>query len=180
MILGNRQKTYINEEKAAAHLVANVAKYDGLTQAQVLHAHNDPAFLKSLEQSGYGAVHLADNDAHKERLYVSMCHRHYTATGMREVISSAERHVKWIQSQENRRLQEHGEFMKSEGKQLGQMEGYVAGHARGLEVKKAPLFGGKIFGDFAGGFVDTFRWVGVVGVALILAIIYMMYGKGKG
>jgi hypothetical protein len=182
MILGNRQGTYIDETKAANYLSEHVQDYDGLSRGEVINAHKDPAFLNSLEISGYGAVHMADSAAQQERLYVSMCHRHYTNMGKAEVISAQHRHALWVQKEANRRLGEHGSYMYEEGKDIGYVGGYMSGHGKGLEAGKATVkkpwidFGG----DFAGGFVDTFRWIGVVGVVLILAVVYMAYGKGKG
>jgi hypothetical protein len=185
MILGNRQATHIDEQAAAKYLTYNHSKYDGLTPSDVLNAHKDPAFLESLELSGYGAVHMAEDKAAQERLYVSMCHRHYTLIGKSEVISAQHRHALWVQAENNRRLEEHGAFMHKEAEAIGRIGGFQAGHTQGIEagkkLKSRPLFdfsGG--FGEITGGFVDTFRWIGVVGVVLILAVVYMAYGKGKG
>jgi hypothetical protein len=185
MILENRQRTEINERNAADYLRANTLKYDGLTSAQVENAHKDPEFLRSLEISGYGAIHMAEDTSHQERLYVSMCHRHYTAVGMRETISAQERQAKWIQEEANRKLKEHGKFMHDEAESLGRVGGYQQGHQKGYEVGKAtvkkPLIDLRGAGaDFTGGFVDAFKWIGVVGVGLILVVVYMAYGKGKG
>jgi hypothetical protein len=186
MRLADNHNTYVDEKMAAAYLREHVGKYNGLTGSQVLHAHNDPAFLKSLEISGYGAIHMCENDAHKQRIYVSMCHRHYTSVGMTETISAQHRHALQVQKDANRRLAEHGEFMYGEGKELGKIDGFSSGHSRGLEVgrsqAKKPFLALPSFdtGAFAGGFVDTFRWIGVVGVAVILLVVYMAYGKGKG
>jgi hypothetical protein len=185
MRLANEESTYVNEYNAAAFLNENRGKYDGLTYEQVIKAHNDPGFLKSMEISGYGAIHLCENDPHKERIYVSLCHRHYTAVGLKEVISAQHRHALEYQKEANKRLAEHGEFVHREAHAIGKVDGFAAGHSRGLEAGKdlgrKPLISfGNWAPDFAGGFVDTFRYVGVVGVALVLAVVYLIFVKGKG
>lgn len=185
MRLANKHATYVNEHNAAMFLRENIATYDGLTYEQVIKAHNDPAFLKSMEISGYGAIHLCENDAHKERIYVSMCHRYYTSVGMSEVISAQHRHALFLQKEANKRLAEHGAFIHKEAHAVGKIDGFRIGHTQGIEAGKAlgkkPLISfGDWAPDFAGGFVDTFRYIGVVGVALVLAVVYLIFVKGKG
>jgi hypothetical protein len=185
MLLGNRQGTYIDEKAAAKYCEQNQGSYDGLTPNEVLNAHKDPAFLESLQLSGYGAVHMAEDAKAQERLYVSMCHRHYTLIGKSEVISAQHRHALWAQAEANKRLESHGEFMHKEAEETGRMGGFQTGHQQGIEagkkLKSRPLFsmeGG--FGDFTGGFVDALKYIGVVGVVVLLLVVYMAFGKGKG
>jgi hypothetical protein len=181
--LADKQGTYVDENTAAAYLRNHSSKYDGLTSEQVLHAHNDPAFLNSLEISGYGAIHMCENDAHKQRIYVGLCHRHYTKEGLTETISAQHRHALWEQKEANRRLAEHGAFMYGEGKELGKIDGFASGHTRGLDVGRSQAkwsFPKWNADAFTGGFVDTFKYIGVVGVALILAVVYLIFVKGKG
>ena len=181
VVLSDCKGTYVNERLAAKHLSINLDNYDGLTRNQVLNAHKDKGFLGSLQSSGCGAIHLGEDEGHKARLYVGLCHRYYTMAGKSETISALERHAKWIQSQENRRLVEHGKFMQEGGTSIGKMEG----RSEVWEAKKTaadakkPLMSFEGLGDFSGGFVDAFKAIGI-GLFVLILLVYMAYGKGKG
>ena len=181
VVLNDCKGTYVNERLAAKHLSLNLGNYDGLTAYQVQNAHKDPGFISSLQSQGCGAIHMGADEGHKARLYVSLCHRYYTMQGKEETISAMERHAKWIQSQANRRLEEHGSFMQERGTSIGRMERdpeIWEAKAKAANTSK-PWFGFSA-GEFAGGMVDTFKTIGIAAFALIVIVVFLVFVKGKG
>ena len=182
VVLTDCKGTYINERLAAKHLSLNIDNYDGLNTSQVMNAHKDKGFIASLQSQGCGAIHMGEDEGQKARLYVSLCHRYYTMAGKEETISAMERHAKWIQARENAKLIEHGSFMQEEGTSIGRMERSAEvweAKAKAANTQK-PLISFAGLGDFSGGFVDTFKTIGIVGVGLVIVVVYLIFVKGKG